>query len=463
MYYLIAFLEWFTTLAVEIIAIRISSTIVGANIVWTSIFLWIILFALSLWYFFGWKVSKISKDKLHVVLSCFLCFAGIYYVWASFLFEEQLLIWFMQNGNNFIISLFAVSILLFAMPILFASTTVPILTELVKSNNKWEASWKILFWSTIWSFLWSVVTSIFLFPSIWVHASSILIWEILILIAVIFVFPKNRKISILFFILGIVIALLNIAFKTENINAIYAFDSPYQNIRIVENDLNWEKVRFFLSDYKYYSWIYTKDKTVSFGYLKQAIKTSQDLKPESILLLWTAGFAYPQNMSKEKFVKKIVAIDVDPYIKEIAENHFLQEKISDKIDFHPQQARLFVNQDKQKYDLVFMDTYIWTSIPEQLASVEFLEKLKDRSDKIMINFIWDKNLESDRSKNFLSTAKKAFGEIYIKKIWKESNIMNFIILNFPAWWFERKNTTWKVYTDDLNNAQLDYIKMHYNL
>lgn len=462
MYYIIAFLEWFTTLAVEIIAIRISNTIVWANIVWTSIFLWIILFALSLWYFLGWKISKIEKEKLKLILAYFLCFAGIYYIGISFIFEERLLIRALQKSNNFIFSLFLVSTLLFAIPILLASTTVPILAELVKSSNKWEASWKILFWSTIWSFLWSVFTSIFLFPILWVHLSSILVWEILIFTSIIFILPKRWKLAIFFVILGVLVWLLNFWSK-KKWNEIYWFDSPYQNIRIVEKSIDWQKTRLFLADYKHYSGILVKDKTVSFGYLKEAIELSKLIMPEKILVIWAAGFAYPQNISKEDYVKKVVAIDIDHYIKDIAEKYFLQEKLSSKIKFHPKQARLFINQDKSKYDLIFMDAYVWTSIPEQLVSIEFFKKLNKRSDKIIINFIWDKNLESARSKNFLSSAQKQLGNLYIKKVWNEHNVMNFMITNFPVNWYEKVSANWKIYTDDLNNSQLDYTKMYYNL
>lgn len=51
--YLIAFLEGFTTLSVEIMAIRNSISIIGSNAIATSIILGIILLALSYGYYRG--------------------------------------------------------------------------------------------------------------------------------------------------------------------------------------------------------------------------------------------------------------------------------------------------------------------------------------------------------------------------------------------------------------------------
>gem|GEM_PF-2907512 len=48
--YLIAFLEGFSTLAVEIVAMRIAIPVVGSSIVLTSVFLGVVLLALSAGY-----------------------------------------------------------------------------------------------------------------------------------------------------------------------------------------------------------------------------------------------------------------------------------------------------------------------------------------------------------------------------------------------------------------------------
>jgi len=67
--YLVAIIEGFSTLAVEIIAIRLATPIVGSSIILTSVFLGVILLALSAGYYVGGIVaSKYSPKKLILIL-----------------------------------------------------------------------------------------------------------------------------------------------------------------------------------------------------------------------------------------------------------------------------------------------------------------------------------------------------------------------------------------------------------
>ena len=59
--YLIACLEGFTTLAVQMIILRLAIPITGSSIVVTSIFLGVILLALSFGYWYGGKISENAK------------------------------------------------------------------------------------------------------------------------------------------------------------------------------------------------------------------------------------------------------------------------------------------------------------------------------------------------------------------------------------------------------------------
>ena len=58
----IAFLEGFTTLSVEIVAIRSFTPIIWTNSISTSVILWVILLALSYWYYIWGKLSATGKN-----------------------------------------------------------------------------------------------------------------------------------------------------------------------------------------------------------------------------------------------------------------------------------------------------------------------------------------------------------------------------------------------------------------
>jgi predicted membrane-bound spermidine synthase len=63
--YAVSIIEGFSTLAVQIIALRSVTPIVGSSIILTSVFIGIILLALSAGYYVGGIISsKHPKDKL---------------------------------------------------------------------------------------------------------------------------------------------------------------------------------------------------------------------------------------------------------------------------------------------------------------------------------------------------------------------------------------------------------------
>ena len=90
--YLISFLEWFTTLSVEIIAIRRFTPIIWTNSISTSIILWVILLALSYGYYIGWKNTKNleSKDLIKKIIFN-LTVAWTYYLFFTFIFDQLIL------------------------------------------------------------------------------------------------------------------------------------------------------------------------------------------------------------------------------------------------------------------------------------------------------------------------------------------------------------------------------------
>jgi predicted membrane-bound spermidine synthase len=64
--YIIACLEGFTTLAIQMIILRLAIPITGSSIVVTSIFLGIILLALSFGYWWGGRIAEKSKEYREV-------------------------------------------------------------------------------------------------------------------------------------------------------------------------------------------------------------------------------------------------------------------------------------------------------------------------------------------------------------------------------------------------------------
>lgn len=463
--YLVSFLEWFTTLSIEIIAIRNFTPIIWTNSISTSIILWVILLALSYWYYIWWKNSK-DNEKIKNKIIFNLTFASIYYFFFTFVFDTYILSYLIDKSWNYFLSVLIASFLLFFVPVFLASQTIPLLSEMLKWENSWEKIWKLLFFSTIWSFAWSVLTSTVLFSLIWVEKSWVLNIFILSSLAIILWLIWFKKVTVNF-ALAILICSLAITFLFTRFilweNVIFQKSNSYHNIKIFDYE---ENKRVFSQNEWFSSWIYNDKKESFFQYIIEIKKDILEKKSENILVFWAAWFTLPQELSKEDFVKNIDVVDVDNDLKEISEKYFLEEKLSEKINFYNKWARYFLYdalKNKKKYDAVVIDVYVWKSLPAQTLTKEFFDEINAVWNNIYINLITNTDLKDDFSKNVLYTMKSSFWDLYFKdvnKYWTLSQKTNFVITNKKIDGFEnyKEDKNAKIYTDDKNSIEFDLFK-----
>lgn len=124
-------------------------------------------------------------------------------------------------------------------------------------------------------------------------------------------------------------------------------------------------------------------------------------------------------MASRDEVVLVDTVDVDPAVKRVAEDHFLQKKLNEKINFIPLSARGFLKDailQKTFYDSVLVDAYIGTSIPEELVTYEFFTDLKKVSSHVMLNMILDTELRSDFTQHVFATLQSAWGEFRYKNV-----------------------------------------------
>lgn len=459
--YLIAFLEWFTTLSVEIVAIRQSAPVIGINSISTSIILWVILLALSYGYY-RWWILSINKEKIKNKLLLNFSLASLYYFFISFFFSKILLENLLYLSSSYFFSILLASILLFFIPVFLASQTIPLLSELLKWSNSWEKIWKLLFYSTIWSFVWSVWTSSLFFPIIWVFKtwllSALILWFCAFILSLFFIKKEIYIFLSGFLFLFFLYFIVN--FQMSN-NTIFSFANAHHNISIYDT----ETKRIFSIDWWYSSGINLNDKKSFFSYIKEVESEVDRLKAKNILVIWAAWFTFPNDISKFSFVENIDVVDIDSSLKEISEKYFLEEKLSDKINFYPTTSRYFLNQiNYKKYDFILVDAYSGKSPPSQVLTYEFFKKLNQIWDNIYLNIILDRDIDSNFSKNLLTSINKAFSKSYYKDVnsWF-SYLTNILVSNNDIDTYkENKYNQDYIYRDDKNSIELDLFEMHKN-
>lgn len=463
---LIAFLEGFTTLAFQMVALRKAAPYVGSSVVLTSVVIGIILLALSAWYFWWWKLTThMSPQALIKRLQWYLFISAAYYlliVYPSFTFVLQVLletIWYLPT-------LFVFAITFFALPTFLASHTMPIITH-ISSGTKWYAAWKILFISTIWSFLGSTVTTLLLFPQLWVYWTWILAAAILFFCGLLLGFRK--KTNVLHMVILWIYISSSLYFRPQHVKWYYE-ETPYQTIEIVEWYTRNQHVRVMQMNWWRASSINLDTNTSFFPYIRAMSDIIIARKPARIAVIGAAWCTLPQEIAWLDFVEQLDVIDIDKRVYPIAEQYFLKEQLHPKINPIVQSARGWIYdaiKDWKKYDMIIVDAYNGTSLPDEIVTQEFFAWIKQLSDNIFINMITDKPLTSTFSRMFIDTLRQSFPNIYYKDVSSTSAgylLWNLIFASFDHPQLAVLDIQWegKVFTDDKNTVDHHRVALMYN-
>ena len=127
----------------------------------------------------------------------------------------------------------------------------------------------------------------------------------------------------------------------------------------------------------------TKNTNYSFGSLQTVLKKglitigkSEINKMENILVLGVAGGSVVQTLVTDfEFTKNIVGVELDAEIIEIANSYFNLDKIRN-FKCVITDAEEFVKTDKNTYNLIIIDIFKDTEMPEFLFEMNFILSIK---------------------------------------------------------------------------------------
>lgn len=111
---------------------------------------------------------------------------------------------------------------------------------------------------------------------------------------------------------------------------------------------------------------------------------------EDVLILGYGGGSIAELLKKQgEFNGNITAVEIDPVIRDIAEQHF--PEALQGVELHIKDAYAFLSETPQRYDLIAVDLFIDDRVPPSFKEETFIKELKvhlKRGATIIHNFMF---------------------------------------------------------------------------
>ena len=201
------------------------------------------------------------------------------------------------------------------------------------------------------------------------------------------------------------------------------------------------------------------DKNLLFEYTayidENFINTLPKDKKSKILILGAGGFT----MGKDDDFNDYTYVDIDKSLKKHAEEKFLGKKLGANKKFVVNDANQFLNENKEKYDLIVLDSYSAKTPPLSLVTAEYFQRVKDHVKEggiVAMNIAAQPDFSDNYSTHIDNTLRAIFTH----------NLHSQVLKNYNPWisdkeevsilytWFNRPNSG-EIYTNNKNRLSLD--------
>ena len=480
---IIALLEGFAGLGIEIYAIRISATYIGSSISITGVILAMVLIAIAVGYWYGGRLSQsISSPRQALLKAGYVLSLSAAAHAIACIIQLPLLEDLTSIIDNPIIAAMGVG-LLYGVGLAFGSTCIPLITQFLtlqyESHDHVDAgknAGMMVAITTIGSVLGSTVTPILLLPSIGLRSSLALFIAALVISAWLCtrlasqarndpsdnqITPyKNYVIATLAFIVTIVFISFNkvdTGYQTatgawfidhidyEGQPAVTITDKPGQSTSSC--------------------WIYATKKNCHW-YGEITVKGIKQTSPTSLVFLGGAGMGTPSEVAYHNPDMELTVIDIDKDLPKIIETHFLQAPIAKNIEFIGDDARGYLTRHSElKYDFMLIDAFQGRYVASNLYTLEALTKFKNTSEYIMANVVGRPTEEHGYTQTIFKNWYEVFGNsAYVITRKNGPNLQNIMLCNFACPNSQQLsqanffNKNQKVHTDNLPRLDKYYYR-----
>jgi spermidine synthase len=372
-----AFVTGAIVMALEILGSRLLAPVFG-----NSLFVWgaligVILAAMSSGYAFGGWIS--DRRPGGQVLAGLLLFSGawtFFIAWASqpILFKVAASIEDPRWGPCL------AATLLLAPPAFGLSGVLPAMLRLAVSDLNYlgRHTGRMIALSTVGSLAGTWGTAFFFLSWIGSHAMIAWLGVLQAVLGLWWLFKSTSAKPATVIVLALLIGGLGSSawYPVEMLKApVYQEDSPYQQVRIRDDDL----FRYLVLDRTFHAVMWKAEPVTLFLPYSQLMVSSLALVPDAkrALILGHGGGSFAKWLAKYWPGLEVDVVEFDPVVVRMAEDYF-SYRPPPQHHVHVRDARAFVNGTAHTYDLIWADAFARHLVPFHLTTREFFSELRTR-------------------------------------------------------------------------------------
>jgi|WetSurMetagenome_2_1015567.scaffolds.fasta_scaffold02993_8 spermidine synthase len=411
----------------ELAGSRVLAPYVGTSlVVWTSL-IGIIMGFLSLGYYVGGKIAdrEAKPEKLAVVI-----LASAFFVLLIVFINAPILKFVRLIGLNLYSGAIISTLALFAMPSFILGIVSPYAVKLKMSSLDYTGRvvGDLYAISTVGSIVGTFAAGFLLIPflgtvkilyfiTVTLALASLLVWSQK--------FIKARIFTIFILVILIIISLSRSASASPS--NLIDIDSQYSRLWIYKTQMpeNKRPILVLSNDPQgiQSGMFLDRDDDLVFKYLKY-YRLADLINPniQNALVIGGAAYSYPKDFLKNHKNANLDVVEIDSKMTELAEKYFHLSKDNPHLHVFHQDARVFLNENKKKYDAIYVDAFNSSlSVPYQLTTREAVQNIYNSLDDggaVIINLI--SAIDGDKGK-FLraeyATYQSVFPQLHLFQVY----------------------------------------------
>ena len=374
-YEAVAFVVGMTILAFELVAARIITPYMGDTVyTWTSV-IGVILAAMAFGYSQGGILADKSKNPADVI---YMLLGGAVLIMLVNIFKDPVLSHLGDSNLPLQLPAFIASAYLFAAPTFLIGASTPYLsrlsiTDLETSGRKLS---RVDAAGTFGSLVGTFLTGYFLFG---LFGSRQLMTALAVTLIVATLLISSRKhLPWQAAALALVIIGSMLASRPSIPGMVADIDTSYGRYIVRDVEYIDGTVRALMTDNEgLQSGVYlNRPDDEPFGYIRNFVYASQ-LRPDAqhYLVIGGGAFTFPERLARQQPAATVDTVEIDGSLPKISSRYFNFEQ-PENLHVIAADGRQFLNSNKQRYDMIYLDAFNSVIPPFQLLTKESASRLE---------------------------------------------------------------------------------------